>query len=81
MNTPASQSHAPDTALEDIEVELFVRALKLRHGYDFSQYAPASLKRRVLQLGQRAHHSPAARTGLPDHGFGRPVGTGVRDVP
>jgi hypothetical protein len=55
MNTPASQSHAPDTALEDIEVELFVRALKLRHGYDFSQYAPASLKRRVLQLVHAQH--------------------------
>jgi len=39
-----------DTALEDIEIELFVRALKLRHGYDFTQYAPASLRRRVLQL-------------------------------
>ncbi|HEX7815632.1 CheR family methyltransferase [Dyella sp.] len=35
---------------EDIEIELFVRALQLRHGYDFSQYAPASLKRRITQL-------------------------------
>ena len=52
MNKPAGQVHTADTALEDIEVELFVRALKLRHGYDFSQYAPASLKRRVLQLVQ-----------------------------
>lgn len=52
MNKPAGQVHTTDTALEDIEVELFVRALKLRHGYDFSQYAPASLKRRVLQLVQ-----------------------------
>ena len=41
---------AGETGLEDIEVELFVRALQLRHGYDFSQYAPASLKRRVKQL-------------------------------
>jgi chemotaxis protein methyltransferase CheR len=39
-----------ETGLDDIEVELFVRALQLRHGYDFSQYAPASLKRRVKQL-------------------------------
>ena len=39
-----------DGELEDIEVELFVRALQARHGYDFSQYAPASLKRRVQQL-------------------------------
>lgn len=41
-----------DADLQDIEVELFVRGLKLRHGYDFSQYAPASLKRRILQLVQ-----------------------------
>lgn len=39
-----------DTELEDIELALVVQALKLRHGYDFSQYAPASLKRRVQQL-------------------------------
>ncbi|WP_130619587.1 CheR family methyltransferase [Dyella amyloliquefaciens] len=52
MNKPAGPVRTTDTALEDIEVELFVRALKLRHGYDFSQYAPASLKRRVLQLVQ-----------------------------
>ncbi|QAU23621.1 protein-glutamate O-methyltransferase CheR [Dyella sp. M7H15-1] len=36
--------------LDSIEVELFVQALQRRHGYDFSQYAPASLKRRVRQL-------------------------------
>jgi len=37
---------------EDIEVHLFIEALKLRYGYDFSQYARASLKRRVLGLRQ-----------------------------
>ncbi|WP_246058651.1 CheR family methyltransferase [Luteibacter pinisoli] len=36
--------------VEDIEIQLFVRAMQLRHGYDFSEYAPASLKRRVQQL-------------------------------
>lgn len=36
--------------IEDIEVELFMRALQMRHGYDFSRYAPASFKRRVLNL-------------------------------
>ena len=35
---------------EQIELELFVQAFQRRHGYDFSQYAPASLKRRVRQL-------------------------------
>jgi chemotaxis protein methyltransferase CheR len=38
--------------LETIEVELFLQALQRRHGYDFSQYAPASLKRRVQQLAE-----------------------------
>lgn len=36
--------------VEDIEIQLFVRAMQLRHGYDFSDYAPASLKRRIQQL-------------------------------
>lgn len=45
-----------NTELEDIEIELFVKALQLRHGYDFSQYSPASLKRRVQQL---AHNQGA----------------------
>jgi chemotaxis protein methyltransferase CheR len=39
---------------EDIELELFVQALKLRHGYDFGQYARASLKRRVNDLVKNA---------------------------
>ena len=40
---------------QDIEIALFVEALKRRHGYDFSGYAPASFKRRVLSL-QQAHN-------------------------
>ena len=40
--------------IEDVEVELFIRALQLRHGYDFSHYAPASFKRRVLNLAANA---------------------------
>lgn len=35
---------------DDVEIELFIRALQLRHGYDFSQYKRASFKRRVLNL-------------------------------
>jgi chemotaxis protein methyltransferase CheR len=46
---------APDTELEQIELDLFVQALKRRHGHDFSQYAPASLTRRVRQLVQTHH--------------------------
>ncbi|NKF22585.1 CheR family methyltransferase [Solimonas marina] len=35
---------------EEIEIELFVQALRMRYGYDFSQYAHASFKRRVQNL-------------------------------
>lgn len=42
---------ASDTLeLERIELSLFVQALRERYGYDFAQYAPASLTRRVRQL-------------------------------
>lgn len=46
---------SPDSELEQIELDLFVLALKRRHGFDFSQYAPASLTRRVRQLVQVYH--------------------------
>ena len=36
--------------IDDIEVDAFVQAMSRRHGYDFTGYAPASLKRRVLSL-------------------------------
>nr|WP_225737505.1 CheR family methyltransferase [Dyella acidiphila] len=39
--------------MDDIEVALFIQAMQRRHGYDFSQYAPASLKRRVQQLADQ----------------------------
>ncbi len=38
--------------VEDVELDLFVRALKLRHGYDFGEYARASFRRRVQSLLQ-----------------------------
>lgn len=40
----------PRTDPDDVELELFIDGLRLRHGYDFSQYARASLKRRVQNL-------------------------------
>lgn len=43
---------------QDIEVELFQQAVRMRHGYDFSGYAPASFKRRVLAL-QAAVDAPS----------------------
>ncbi|AZG09234.1 protein-glutamate O-methyltransferase CheR [Pigmentiphaga sp. H8] len=36
--------------LDEIELDLFVEALRRRHGYDLSQYARPSLKRRVQGL-------------------------------
>ncbi|WP_254425007.1 protein-glutamate O-methyltransferase CheR [Rhodanobacter sp. B04] len=45
----------PDAELEQIELDLFLQALKRRHGHDFSEYAPASLTRRVRQL-VHTHH-------------------------
>lgn len=36
--------------LEDIEIALLLEAMKARYGYDFSNYAHASLKRRLKQL-------------------------------
>jgi chemotaxis protein methyltransferase CheR len=57
---------------EDIEIQLFVRAMQLRHGYDFSEYAPASLKRRVQQLVRTYHAgsiSELNRRLLHDDGF------------
>lgn len=42
----------PKTKLEETEVQLFIEALRLRYGYDFSHYAKASLRRRVAGLCQ-----------------------------
>lgn len=39
-----------DARLQDLEIELLIRALQARHGYDFSQYASASFRRRVQNL-------------------------------
>lgn len=41
---------APADDIERIELSLFVQALRERYGYDFGDYAPASLARRVRQL-------------------------------
>jgi len=41
--------------LDSIELALFVQALQKRHGYDFSEYASASLKRRVRLLADQLH--------------------------
>ena len=40
--------------IQEIEISLFLQALFLRHGYDFRDYAKASLKRRVLNIASAA---------------------------
>lgn len=40
-------------AVADIEIRLLLQAIFLRYGHDFRDYAPASLKRRMLQAQQR----------------------------
>jgi len=50
MSTPGVPDHPLRPGVEDVEIELFIHALQRRHGYDFSGYAGASLRRRVLQL-------------------------------
>lgn len=39
-----------EAKIQDIEIGLFLEALFRRHGYDFGNYAKASIKRRVLGL-------------------------------
>lgn len=57
---------------EDVELELFIRALQLRHGYDFSGYARASLKRRVQNLAMtQGCRSVGELTSLVLHDDGR----------
>jgi len=43
-------SAGTDVKVEDIALEVFIQTLRLRYGYDFSGYARASLKRRVVEL-------------------------------
>jgi len=54
MNKPLATSHAvvaplvPD--VEDIEAPLLIEAIYRRWGYDFRDYSPASLKRRIRRI-------------------------------
>src|SRR5947209_20305331 len=48
MHTEPSQaSHAAMQELEDIELQLLLEGVFRRYGFDFREYAPASLRRRV----------------------------------
>jgi chemotaxis protein methyltransferase CheR len=41
---------APDPEIEDIEIALLLEGAYRRYGYDFRQYAPGSLRRRVRRI-------------------------------
>jgi chemotaxis protein methyltransferase CheR len=45
---PAGGDGGPESEGERIEVRLFLEAIRARYGYDLSGYAPASMRRRVL---------------------------------
>ena len=71
----------PDSAdTEELEIREFVRTLKDRYGYDFSQYAPASFRRRVRALRVRSG-TPSiealSRRLVDEPGFLRPVLAGL----
>ena len=62
---------APEQTLEQLEIELLLEAIYRRYGFDFREYAPASLRRRVWRrvhaegldsisgLQERVLHDPA----------------------
>jgi len=65
---------------DELEIREFVRTLRERYGYDFSQYAPASFRRRVRGLCARAQADSVAalsRRLLDEPGFLRQVLAGL----
>jgi chemotaxis protein methyltransferase CheR len=60
--TRGGATGSPGVELEDLEVQLLLEAVYRRYGFDFREYAPASLRRR---LWRRAHAEGAQSiTGL-----------------
>lgn len=53
VNTPAPRDEdREDLELEALEIELLLETIFRRYGYDFREYAPASLRRRILKVVQ-----------------------------
>src|SRR5690349_5079522 len=52
MSNPSPEMNRPENELdlEDIEIRLLLEGVYLHYGYDFREYAPASLKRRIGEL-------------------------------
>ena len=55
---------APETGIEEIEVRLVLEAINARYGYDFRDYSPESMRRRVQAALAR---SGAANLGILQH--------------
>src|SRR5688572_22603683 len=55
---------APETGIEEIEVRLVLEAINARYGYDFRDYSPESMRRRVQAALAR---SGAAHLGVLQH--------------
>jgi hypothetical protein len=50
--TPQSAIRIPQSAIEEAELSKLLNGIERRYGYDFRNYARASLKRRVLRCVQ-----------------------------
>src|SRR5579864_9305084 len=69
---PSGAKNAPGSELENLETDLLLEAVYRRYGYDFRDYAYASLKRRIHStlraegvqtisgLQERLLHDPAS---------------------
>ena len=49
---PEAHAAAPDLALEGLEIELLLEGIHRRYAFDFRDYAPASLRRRLWRRAQ-----------------------------
>ncbi len=79
----------PDPELEQLEIELLLEAVHRRYGFDFREYAQASLKRRlyrrldaeglesISQLQDKLLHEPPCMERL----LARPLDQRHGDVP
>ena len=85
----AAEEHASAEELEQLEIELLLEAIYRRYGFDFREYAQASLKRRLwrrvaaerLSSISRAAGTRAARPGLHGAAAARPLDQRHVDVP
>ena len=65
MNHNGRRTGIEQAELERIEIELLLEAIYRHYGFDFRDYAPASLKRRLWRRvsAERVATSPPCRSG------------------